>query len=195
MAYAGAADLRGVLTQVPAGNAYDLLLQDALDRATEIIDGILGFTFAPWALAATDRDVRARATWEYLELPAYKAGSITGVTEISARGLASESEAAITEYLAEEEVRPYRLYYGYGWTNGTFYRVTAIWGYGPPPAVVTGICLDLAKDIYAARNARITLGTAVLGIDNTQDVSRVLTNEQHLRLMNVRKLYLGVVHA
>ena len=195
MSYATVAELRAVLPQVPTGTSYDELLEDALDMAAGIIDGVLGFAFGPWALAASDKDVLARASGVHLYLPPYKAASVTAVALVGSRATTGEYETAVTDYVAEEDARPFRLYRGTGWYYGSYYRVTAIWGYGPAPAVVQGIALEVAKNLYGQRNARTAGGgLQVAGIDNTQDVSRALTGEQYLRLMNVRRQSCGVPH-
>jgi len=194
MSYATVAELRALLTQMPTGAAYDELLEDALDGAAGIIDGVLGFAFGPWALAATDKDVQARNAGVHLYLPPYKAASVTAVALVGSRATTGEYETAVTDYVAEEDARPFRLYRGMGWYYGSYYRVTAIWGYGPAPAVVAAIALDVAKNSYANRNSRTVPGSSVVGIDNTLDVSRILTSEQYLELMNVRTQTIGVPH-
>jgi hypothetical protein len=52
VAYATVAELRRILTQVAGGATNDALLQDALDDATSIVDGELGFSFAAYPEAA-----------------------------------------------------------------------------------------------------------------------------------------------
>lgn len=198
MAYATLAQLRAILTQVPAGSGNDALLNVMLDRATAIIDGQLGFSFAAYGATATPRDVRIRGASTlsgYLDLPAYQAATLTGVTIVTGRGTTAEVETAITDYLAEEDVRPYRLYRDAGWTSGVNYRVTAKWGYGTQPVEIELVCIELAVNLWGARDSKQI--TDVIGVEGGGAVGYVrgLTNKQRMILLDTRTKYLGVPHA
>lgn len=187
MAYGTVAELRELLTQVPAGAANDTLLGRMLDRATAIVDRTLGFGFAAYGTAAA-KDIRATGG-EYLYLPACEAASVTGVSVVYDRGLTGESTLAITGYVADEEARPYRLWRFAGWTSGAWYRVTAKWGYGPAPDDVELVTLEVAVNLWGSRSA--TQISDVVGVEGGGAVgyNRALTNRQRLILDAVRAQY------
>lgn len=192
MSYATVDQLREYLHQVGAGSARDAEMQEILDRAEGIISDVLGISFAAYG-TATDKDVRADGG-EYLRVPAYKAASLTAITEVSGRGTTSESEAAITDYVEDEEVRPYRVWRSGGWSRGTWYRVTAIWGYGPAPESVVEAEIEVAVNIWRSRDAG-SFGTTIGEGAGSVSVNRALTWAQRSILDGVRAAYLGVVHA
>lgn len=194
--YATTLELRAqpYLTQVGTGAAADAGLQAVLDRANAIVNEYLGFSFAPYGVLATDRDVRADGS-EWLVPPAYKAGSLTGITLVSARGDTDESEEAITDYVVDEDLRPYRIWRSGGWWRQRWYRVTAIWGYGEAPASVVEVELEIAVNIWRSAAAS-SFGTAV-GVEGggAVTVNRALTWAQRNILDGIRASYVGVVHA
>jgi hypothetical protein len=190
--YASVAQLREYLVQVPAGAAYDALLDSVLDRAMDIIDGRLGFTFSAYGEAATAADVRCPADSEYFMLPHYGAGTITSVYELYGKGLDSEDTEEITEYEALDDGR---LYYAYDWERGQWYRITAKWGYGAAPDSIVQVCLELAINLWSARESRTI--TDVVGVEGGGAVgySRSLTNRQRMILDGIRQRYMGVTFA
>lgn len=194
--YATTTQLRAqpYLTQVATGAAPDAALQAVLDRANAIVNEYLGFSFAPYGVLATDRDVRGDGS-EWLIPPAYKAGSVTRIVAVGGRGEAGESEEEINDYVVDEELRPYRIWRTRGWTRQTWFRVTAIWGYGEAPASVVEVELEIAVNIWRSAAAS-SFGTAV-GVEGggTVTVNRALTWAQRNILDGVRASYVGVVHA
>ena len=196
MSYATIAQLRAnpYLTQVATGATNDTALQAVLDRASAIVDGVLGFSFAAYGAEATDRDVRGNGS-EYLCPPAYKAATIAGIARVSARGETGEATEAITGYVVDELERPYRVWRAAGWQRGAWFRVTALWGYGAVPASVVEVELEVAMNIWRSA-AGTSFGTSV-GIEGggAVTVNRALTWAQRDILDGVRSSYLGVVHA
>lgn len=192
--YATVAQLREYLKQAKTGAATDSELQNILDRATAIIDGALGFSFAAYPASASARDVRG-VGGVYLELPAYQAGSITSIYEVSDRGTSDESTTLVSDWLAEETFRPYQVYRHSGWNDGAWYRVTAKWGYGAPPADIVEVTLEVAVNIWRAKDA--SFGQSELGVQGGGSVSynRALTWGQRSIIEMVRTAYLGIVYA
>jgi hypothetical protein len=192
MTYATTTNLRAYLPQVATGTTNDALLQAALDRAEGIIDEALGFSFAAYGSSTSTKDIQAPGNvGHWLDLPYYKASSLTAVSLISGRGLTGESTTAITEY---EEESDQRLYYAYGWTPGAWYRVTAIWGYGAAPNSIVEVELELAVNIWRGKDRGMF--SDVIGAEGGGAVgyARALTNQQKMILDNVRSKYLGLVH-
>lgn len=194
--YATTAELRAqpYMTQVATGAAADVALQAVLDRANAIVNDALGFAFAAYGVTATDRDVRGDGS-EYLRPPAYKAGSITGISRVTARGDTDETIEAITDYVVDELERPYRIWRAAGWQRQAWYRMTAIWGYGEAPESVVEVELEVAMNIWRSA-AGTSFGTSV-GIEGggAAGVNRALTWAQRSILDGVRSSYLGLVHA
>jgi len=73
--------------------------------------------------------------------------------------------------------------------------VTAIWGYGPAPASVVEVELEIAVNIWRSAAAS-SFGTAV-GVEGggAVTVNRALTWAQRNILDGIRASYVGVVHA
>lgn len=190
MAYATLAELREMLVQVPEGSDNDTLLGKMLDRATAIVDRALGFSFAAYGASATAKDVRARVTGDYLYLPIYLAGSVASVYSVSDKARSTESTTLVSSWVAEEDERPYRLYRGGdGWWRGTWYRVTAKWGYGPAPEDIKLVTLELAVNLWGSRDSRMI--SDVVGVEGGGAVgyNRALTNRQRLIVDDVRTQY------
>jgi hypothetical protein len=149
-AYATVVDLREYLDQVRDTEATDAALETVLERATAMVDGVLGFHFSAYGETATERDVWSGAGGEFLYLPAHEAGSLTGITLVSGRGTDWEAETEITDYVVEER---WRLYRYAGWTRRRWYRATAVWGLGDPPAEVVEVTLQVAVNLWQGRDA------------------------------------------
>ena len=192
MSYATVAQLREYLGQVTTGAPQDAKLQTILDRAKLILDGALGFGFAAYGLVATERDVSGSRD-RYLRLPAYKAGSVATVEAVYGRGASYESTGVVSDWLADEELRPYRLYREYGWPE-RWYRVTAIWGYGPAPADVVEVEIEVAVNIWRGRDASSWQSEVGSSGEGGMSFNRALTWAQRSILDAVRAQYLGVVH-
>lgn len=196
MSYATIAQFRAkpYVEQVGTGVTVDAAIQAVLDRAHAIINEALGFSFAAYGETASDKDVRGDGG-EWLWVPAYEGGSITGITAVSGRAETGESETAITDYVVDEDERPYRVWRGSGWTRGTWYRVTANWGYGAAPASIVEVELEVATNIWRSA-AGTSFGTSV-GMEGggAVAVNRALTWAQRSIIDGVRSSYLGVVVA
>lgn len=182
MSYATVDQLRAYLQQIPAGSGNDGLLQDVLDRATDMIRSTfraqLGdplFDFADDWPAASTRIVMGYPS-EYLPLPPFKPESVTLVErQISSSPIAWE---AVTATWAEDNTSLYR---GSGWYFDR-YRITAIWGYGPVPPAIVELCLEIAVNLWRAKDRGGY--TEVVGLDGSGGI-RVVTglNRQQLQIV------------
>lgn len=184
--YATVAQLREILTQAPTGVAGDALLQGALDRATDIIDGQLGFSYAAFGVAAP-KDVRAVGTSEYLDLPAHQSSGVTAVSAVYSKGQTSETTDTITDYdeMDDDISGDGRLWRALGWTKGQWYRVTATWGYGTAPTAIVEVCLELAVNLYGARDSKQI--SDVVGVEGAVGYNRALTNRQRMVIDDCRR--------
>ena len=192
--YATVTDMREYLGQLPADVTYDALLARILERANGIVNDYLTFEFATWGTVATNKDVERAVSALWMTLPAHKAATIAvpiTVSTLYGRGTASESTVLVTDWLEEDDGRLYRYS---GWAAG-WYRVSAIWGYGPAPAQVVEVELRVAVNIWKGRDA--SQWQADLGVEGQGSVtySRALTGAERSILDAVRLQYIGVVHA
>jgi hypothetical protein len=191
MAYVTVADLRGYLKQVEVGAAKDAELQTVIDRAHSILDDALGFEFA--GFAAGDQDVRSplvRSAW--LEVPFHDPGTVTDVAMVFGRGRTTETTQAVDDWLEEDDGR---VYLDGGWSARTWYRVTADWGYGDAPDSIVEVELQLAINLWRGKDRGMY--SDVIGVEGGGAVGyqRSLTNLQRMIVDDVRRRYLGVVHA
>ena len=196
MSYATTAQLRAnpYLTQVATGATNDTALQAVLDRANAIVNEALGFSFAAHGVTATDKDVRGNGS-EWLVPPAYKAASVTAITYVTGRGDTDEAEEAVTDYVVDEELRPYRIWRSGGWIRNAWYRVTAIWGYGAAPASAVEVEIEVAVNIWRSGAGSSFSGSIGVEGQGAVPVSRALTWAQRSILDGIRASYLGIVHA
>lgn len=194
MSYATITQLREYLGQVKTGTTNDALLASILERANAIVDAALGFNFSEFGATATDIDIRSEGG-EYLYPPAYLAVTLTAIKAVYSRGAASESTEVITNWKADERIKPYVIYRGDGWTNKQWYRLTAKWGYGPAPASIIEVELEVAVNIWRAKDA--SFGQSELGAAGQGSVgfNRALTWAQRSIIDAVRGEYLGAVYA
>ena len=189
--------LRAYLDQVPAGATPDAKLTDIITRAQAIIDTTLGFSFfdadATWiGVAATQKRVQSERS-VYLKLPPYQVGSITAVSPITGITVSTD---LITDY--EEQAR-HHLYRPVGWGGGRW-AITAKYGYGPAPASIVEICLELAVNIWRQKGQG--LFQQIQGVDvvgNTVGGGSLkyvggLNAEQRKTVMKVRAQYIEVLH-
>jgi hypothetical protein len=140
--------------------ATDDLLQKVLDRASAIIDTIVGFSFGTAEEGV--RTVYGDGT-DYLALPAYVAGSISLVAGPSGLTLPTYAEidgmlVATTADGTTIDRRPGGLLGGARavyptWRPGVPYQVTANWGYDGVPADIVECCLEIASRIWRGRGA------------------------------------------
>lgn len=155
MSYATVAQLRQYLklptatSSPPATNGAvtetDTVLQAVLDRATALIDEVLMFSFAAYPGSATSKSIIGRFS-RYLELPPHEAGSVTAVVD-------NNYTVASTDYtvLTSDDGRRVSLYKSTYW-SGPRVVVTAKWGYGPAPDSIVEVCLELAVNIWRAKD-------------------------------------------
>jgi len=188
--YATVSQWREHLTQVPAGATEDALLTAILERAHKIVGRRLTFEFGAYG-AAAEQDVLCRHSRCWLELPYHEIGGVASVYELSGRGASTETETEVEGWVEEDDCR---LCLHTGWSRGAWYRVTATWGYGEAPADIVEVELEVAVNLYVGRPAG---GNASFGTDNQggQPYPRALTWNQRDTIDEIRKDYLGVVHA
>ena len=197
MSYATVEQLRQYLPQVkadpkpPEPQPVNELLQLVLDRANAIVNEALGFAFGDWPAETSEHDHECQHRGRWLEVPYHKVGSVAAVAWLSGRGTASETTEAVADWLEEADGR---LYLDNGWSPG-WYRVEAIWGYGPAPASIVEVELDVAVNIWRGRDA--TAWSTEVGAEGVGAVSynRALTWAQRSIIDAVRLQYLGVLHA
>jgi len=138
------ADLTGDNVAVSVRPTLDQDLQDVLDRATGVIEEILGFRFDGYSTpqARTVRSYGGGVLW----LPPHAPGSVSAV---------AWSGAALTGWGASypEAGWPVGTLGGLTWAAGSTYTVTARWGFGPPPAGIQQICLELAVNIWRSKTS------------------------------------------
>lgn len=191
MSYATLAELRAYLRQAPTGTDGDALLQDVLDRATDMIETALGgITFVAYGATATAKDFRVLQVTDELAIPAHEVGSVTVVQTLFSKGTLAEATTAITDY---DELDDGRLYREAGWEPG-WYRITAKWGYGPAPATVVQVTLEVAANIYRMRQSGMSTEIGAEG-GGAVTMQGALTNTLYRTLMAVRAGLVGVVFA
>lgn len=129
----------GLVAAVPLTVGQELTLVATLERATSMIDAVLGFRFAGYTSAAQRVLAYGGA---YLALPPHQPGSVSSVTWGSAT-------INPTSYAATPAGQLLAL--AGAWGVGA-YTVTAAWGYGDPPPVITQVCLELAVNLWRAKD-------------------------------------------
>jgi hypothetical protein len=192
MAYITVAELREYLSQVKAGVTQDAELSKVIDRAHQIVNDALGFEFAAWASEASAQDVLTRSSGVWLWVPHYKLESVATVQSVFARGTDSEDLDTVTDWMEEDTSR---LYANGGWTRGSWYRVTAIWGYGPVPDSIVEVELEAAVNIWRGRDAAMWQSEVGVAGQGAVSFNRALSWSQRDIIKAVRLQYLGVVHA
>lgn len=165
------------LDQLEGTNEEQVQLQRIAERATSIIDTALGgIAFGAWPATATSAAVLSYGG-AYLSLPAHKPASVTAV----ALGTATVPFGVWTETPRGNLILTSGLLGGWynrrGWAAGV-YTITAIWGYGPPPPAIEQLALEIAVNIWRAKDKGMfqeTLGAAdganiryVGGLNSTQ---------------------------
>lgn len=189
MAYITAADIREYLEQVPSSK--DAVLGKIATRATSIIDQALGFSFfatgASWSsVAASARRVQSERS-TYLRLPPYQYSSITSLVLISGTTV---DTTQITDY--EETHDQFYLYRAAGW-GALRYVVTAKYGYGPAPDSIVELCMELAINIWRAKDKG--LFTELIGVEGGGQIRYVggLTKQQQAIIDATRRQYLECI--
>lgn len=193
--YATRDDLRQYLQQVEQTPESDAVLQACLDRAQSIVDGALTFTFAGYSTASA-KSVRSYGA-SVLALPPHQAGSVTSVVYGGAALDTDGYEETPGGYLAIiEPVTGFFTWRGWAapaeWPRGV-YLITAAWGYGTPPDSIVQVTLELAVNIYRAKDKGMFTDT--IGVDGSGGVQYIggMTNLQKQIVENVRRQYQAVV--
>lgn len=179
MAYATVDQLRRYIQQAPDGSDEDVRLAEILDRASAIVDLVVGYTFDTATVGA--RVVYGDGT-SYLPLPPFETGTVTTVTSISSVTVpnfvveGNSLRAVDSQGIKPSYPRTYHRhawYTGYeddvtnghvvlfgggrvttAWRAGVPYTVSAAWGEGSTlnPAVVEAT-LEIAAAIYKEKDA------------------------------------------
>jgi len=174
--------------------ASDTVLQQCLDRATDIVRSALRslladptFDYAAYGAAST-KIVKAYDS-HYLSIPAYQAGSVTLVEYQSGSYPSTYTTLTADQWEAQADGRLYRAS---GWGGGYWgdlprYRMTAVWGWGPtPPDSVVEVTVEAAVNIWRSRDKGGFIET--VGADGAGAVRVVtgLTKQQQLTLETLR---------
>lgn len=159
MSYATVAQLRVYLDQVPDTVPNDAKLQAVLDRATAIIDTMLGVSFTLASGAGTNI-VYGDGT-DYLIPPAFV--SVSGVTAPTGYTVpdytAIDGKLIVTRdgllgplYGAQSLAG--RLYGALGgWLSGVPYTVAGTFGYAAYPNDIVEACLEIAVDLWRFKDS------------------------------------------
>jgi hypothetical protein len=138
MAYATVAQVRAYLPQLPNDSETDALLADILERATDAVAAVMGFRFEGYV---DDFKKVAGSGTVYLILPPHAPLSVETVAD-------NEGEQ-VTGW------EPYGrtwLFHPDGWGT-TRYTIGAQWGYGDPPPGIQEVTLEVAVNIWRAKDA------------------------------------------
>lgn len=192
------ANLRSYLDQLEAGASVDTQLAEIITRAQGMIDVALGFSFfdagTEWAaIPATQKRVQSERS-VYLKLLPYHYGSITALAPITGITVSTD---VITDY--EETEKQFYLYRPQGWGGGRW-AVTAKYGYGPAPAAIVEVCLELAVNIWRQKGQGLfqqiqgvdSVGNAVGG--GSLKYIGGMTTEQQRIVKRVRAQFIEVMH-
>jgi hypothetical protein len=172
--------LTGDETSISIEPSTDALLEAILERATDIVDTSLGFSFEGYS--SSEIVIKApRSKW--LLLPNYEAGSLTEVANY-------DQTRTYTDYDIEADNHRY-LYREDAWTDGR-YRVTASWGYGDPPPALVEVTLEVAVNIWRSKDKG--LFSDVIGVETGPGGGAVgyqgaLTNQQKMVIKGIRDRY------
>lgn len=198
-AYATRADLYQYLQQLrdAADTPEDDLVDAILDRATSIIDGVLGFHFAGYAASASTKQIVSYGA-PVLDLPPHQAGSVASVTYGSDTidgAYWTETDAgalAIVDSVTWQWFPRRSVWDIARWQVG-IYSVSAQWGYGDPPASIVQVCLELAVNIWRSKDKGMFTDT--IGVDGSGGVQYIggLTNLQKQIVQNERARIVGVI--
>lgn len=180
----------GSSPNVSIAKATDDLLQDCLDRARSIVDTALGFGFfdagAAWPSASTKKVRSEASTW--LRLPPYQEGSVTEIA------LASDTTDVVDadDYEEDWDAGKFYLYREDGWED-VRYAVTAKYGYGPAPASIAQLNLELAVNIWRAKAKGMFVEVGAEGGGQIRFVGG-LTKQQQLIVAGIRRQFVDVVY-
>lgn len=194
--YATVAELREYLPQIKSEAlepGTDAKLQKILDRATGICNDAsvgLGFAFAGYVT-----EVRSVISYgsPYLVLPPHREGSITSIKldSVAITDYAIDPDGTLRRTVGSQWRRIERE--DWGW-RGFRYDIAADWGYGTAPDSVKEVCIEIAVNIWRARDAGRF--TNVVGPSDAGAVGYegALTPLQRSVLQGVKQIYTrGVV--
>ena len=142
----------GTTPSVTVAVALDALLQDILDRACAMVESaLLPVEYAAYGAASVEvvRSEAYRTT--YMRLPAHQHGSVSLVVEVrrltDTTGTTIDSADYVQKngYLIAADIEN-------RWRAHAAYRITAVWGYGPAPADVQQVALELAVNAWRQRD-------------------------------------------
>lgn len=138
MAYATVAQLRAYLPQLPNETTTDDLLAAILERATDAVAAVMGFRFAGYV--DDFKKVAGNGT-VYLVLPPH--------APLSVETVADTDGVQVTGWEAYGRTW---LFHPDGWGT-TRYTIGAQWGYGDPPPSIQEVTLEVAVNIWRAKDA------------------------------------------
>jgi hypothetical protein len=138
MAYATVAQVRAYLPQLPNDTPTTALLGDILERATDAVVALMGFRFEGYV--TNYRKVSGTGT-VYLVLPPHAPLSVETVTD-------GDNEPVMGWELYGKTL----LFHPDGWGT-TRYTIGAQWGYGDPPPSIQEVTLELAVNLWRAKDA------------------------------------------
>lgn len=158
MAYATVPQFRAYFHQITAAATDEALIEAVLDRASAIVDGEVGAAFG--TAAAGLQTVYGDGT-DYLFVPAFVPGSVTGVTTINGYTVPAYVERDGLLVVVDSLGRLRRpgdtgllgANPSPGWQAGIPYTVAATYGYDVVPHDITEATLEIAGRIWQSRNA------------------------------------------
>lgn len=193
MAYATVDQLRRYIQQAPDGSDEDVRLAEILDRASAIVDLVVGYTFDTATVGT--RVVYGDGT-SYLPLPPFETGTVTTVTSISSVTVpnyvveGNSLRAVDSQGIKPSYPRTYHRhawYTGYeddvtnghvvlfgggrvttAWRAGVPYTVSAAWGSASINPAVVEATLEIAADIYKTKDAGFA---TVIGVEGAGAVN------------------------
>lgn len=190
----GDASLLTPASTITIAPATDSLLQNCLDRATDIVRSALRslladetFDYTAYVAPAT-KIVRGFDSF-YLRLPAYQLGSVTLIEYQSGSNPSTYTTLTSDQW---EALADGRIYRSFGWQAGIWgdyprYRITAVWGYGPtPPNAIVQLTLELAVNIWRSRDKGGF--TEIVGVEGPGGIRQIagLNKQQQMILESLR---------
>lgn len=152
MVYATLDQLHPYLEQLDLDAVQADVLAACLDRASDqvrlAIAGAVGdpaFTYGAYGVASSRLLTATGGT--LLTLPPHQAGTVTAIRQLitTAPPTYTVIDSASWLVVGRSVVR------SAGWWSG-YVQIDAVWGYGPPPPAAVQITLELAVNIWRARD-------------------------------------------
>jgi hypothetical protein len=190
VAYPTAADVAAYLDNVNLDDPEQAAaLETVTGRARSIVDEALKpvvFDEA-WPAEASEKTVVARYG-PYLPLPPHRPGSVSRVAfdNLDLAGQWVELESGV---LLAQDVAGIVGDWGYG-----PYRVTAVWGYGPPPDAVGELVVEVAVNIWRHKHEGLFVERPTLAGGARMEYVGGLTESQQALVSKIARNYrpLGV---